>query len=165
VTAAEERVVAVLRAHAPDVLAYLQRRVGVDDAPDLLSEVMTIVWRRAAHLPVDDEPARMWVFGVARGVLRNNERGARRRTTLVERLRSHLRDATPSDPHEHDDVRDAIAELSTEQAEIVTLIHWEGMGVGEAATILGIPASTARSRYHRARAALRIALLDRVEPR
>ncbi|MGB4779584.1 RNA polymerase sigma factor [Microbacterium sp.] len=64
--ARDRALTAALTAASPDILAYLQRRVGLDDAPDLLGETMVVAWRRAGDLPDDPERARMWLFGIAR---------------------------------------------------------------------------------------------------
>lgn len=56
------------------------------------------------------------------------------------------------------EVRDAMARLKPELAEIVQLVHWDGFTLAEAAGIVGIPAATARSRYARAKDDLRAAL-------
>jgi len=66
------------------------------------------------------------------------------------------RDGQPAD--EGADVRDAIARLSPEQAELVRLIHWDGFTITDAGQFLGINPSTARTRYQRARDDLRTAL-------
>lgn len=66
----------VLEESATDLLAYLSRRAGPDDAADLLGETMVIAWRRSPDLPDEPERARMWVFGIARGTLANHDRGA-----------------------------------------------------------------------------------------
>jgi RNA polymerase sigma-70 factor (ECF subfamily) len=149
--------------NAADLLAYLERRVGAEDAADALAEVMLAAWRRADALPGDPEQSRMWLFGIARNVLANVTRGERRRWRLTERLRATLRTArsgaAPAD--EGLAVRDAIARLAPEQAELVRLIHWEGFTIAAAGEILGVPASTARTRYERARAELREALTAR----
>ncbi|PRB19286.1 RNA polymerase sigma factor [Microbacterium sp. MYb62] len=150
---------AALEASAADILAYLQRRAGPDDAPDLLGETMVVAWRRVAELPVDAERARMWLFGIARGALLNHARGSRRRWALADRIRLQVREnacAPPSDAGA--DVRDAIARLDLDLAEVVRLVHWEGFSLAEAGEIIGIPASTARGRYQRAKAELRAAL-------
>ena len=47
------RVDAALHANADALLAFAERRVGRDDAPDVLAEVMLVAWRRAADLPAD----------------------------------------------------------------------------------------------------------------
>lgn len=145
---------------AADILRYLERRLGTEDAADALAEVMLAAWRRADAVPANPEQARMWLFGVARNIVANTARGEQRRWNLTDRLRGTLADAQaggrPAD--EGLEVREAIARLSPDQAELVRLIHWEGFTVAAAGAILGIPASTARTRYQRARADLKEAL-------
>lgn len=153
----DARLTAALTTASPDLLAYLQRRVGPDDAADLLGETMVVAWRRVRDLPEDPERARMWLFGIARGTLLNHTRGERRRWALADRIRAvSSRVSPPAD--EGADVRDAIARLDPDHAELVRLVHWEGFSLVEAAEILGIPASTARGRYARAKEELRAAL-------
>lgn len=147
----------MFKAAAPDLLAYLARRVGADEAPDLLSETMVIAWRRVKDLPADEEQARMWLFGVARGTLLNHDRASKRRWALLGRLTHHLKSVAPASDVGIE-VRDAIARLGADQAEIVRLVHWEGLTLAQAAAVLDIPASTARTRYQRARDALRATL-------
>ena len=76
-----------LAAASPSLFSYLQRRVGFDDAADLLGETMVVGWRRAKDLPDDPERARMWLFGIARKTLLNHARGERRRWALADRIR------------------------------------------------------------------------------
>ena len=103
----------------------------------------------------------MWCFGVARNVLRNHERGRRRRDALVERVREAIAIAAPPAFSEDElDLRAAIAALPPDLAELVRLVHWDGFTVAEAAELLGVPASTARSQHARAKALLREALAE-----
>ncbi|PJJ65380.1 RNA polymerase sigma factor [Compostimonas suwonensis] len=145
---------------AADILRYLERRLGAEDAADALAEVMVAAWRRADAIPADPEQSRMWLFGIARNVLANTRRSEQRRGKLADRLRATLTAAraggAPAD--EGLEVRDAIGRLAPDQAELVRLIHWEGFAVAAAGEILGISASTARTRYQRARADLKQAL-------
>lgn len=157
-TAEDVRLVGAFEATASSLLAYLERRVGADDAPDLLGETMVVAWRRVRDLPQEPEQARMWLFGVARRTVLNHARGARRRWTLVDRIR-----ASPSDRHapaadEGAEVRDAIERLEPDLAELIRLVHWDRFSLVDAAAHLGIPASTARGRYQRAKVELRAAL-------
>ena len=154
----ERRLTAALAAASGDLLAYLQRRVGIDDAPDLLGETMVIAWRRVGALPDDPERARMWLFGVARGTLHNHARGERRRWALADRIRISTVDAAAPPADEGADVRDALSRLEPDLAELVRLVHWERMTLVQAAELLGIPDSTARTRYARAKEQLRAAL-------
>ncbi|HEY9323310.1 MAG TPA: RNA polymerase sigma factor [Agromyces sp.] len=154
----DARLTAALTEASPDLLAYLQRRVGVDDAPDLLGETMVVAWRRASDLPGDPERARMWLFGIARKTLLNHARGERRRWALADRIRSHTTDAAAPAADEGAEVRDALDRLDTDLAELVRLVHWERLSLVQAAELLGIPDSTARTRYDRAKDQLRAAL-------
>lgn len=150
---------ATLTAVAPDLLTYFRRRVGDDHAPDLLAETLTTAWRRAALLPRESEGARMWLFGIARNTLLNHERSERRRNRLADRVRSVLADADAA-PGADDglEVRDAVARLDPLLAELVRLVHWEGFTLAQAAVVLGLPASTVRNHYQRAKAELRSTL-------
>ncbi len=150
-----ERVADVLAATAPALLGYFVTRVDPrEDAADLVSETLALVWRRAGRVPDDRDEAQRWIFGVARNVLRNHERGARRRDALAARLRSVLVEAPPTDD-ESVALRTMVASLPGELAELVRLVYWDGFSVEDAARHLGIPASTARGRHQRAKAALR----------
>lgn len=159
VTSDDARLTAVVEANASDLLAYLARRVGPDDAPDLLGETMVVAWRRVRDLPPEAEHARMWLFGIARGTLLNHARGQRRRWALADRIRLEpTADRSGPSADAGAEVRDAIARLDSEQAELVRLVHWDGFTLAEAAELLGIPASTARGRHQRAKDELRAAL-------
>lgn len=155
-----ERLTDTLRTNAIDLLAYLERRVGANDAPDLLGETMVVAWRRVGDLPDDAERARMWLFGIARGTLQNHARGERRRWALSDRIRHHLHEnATSLSADDGAEIRDAIERLDPDLAEIVRLVHWDGFTLVDAAALLGVPASTVRGRYRRAREQLRAALI------
>jgi len=159
VTRRDEPLTRALESSASDLLGYLARRTNADDAPDLLGETMVVAWRRVKDLPGDPERARMWLFGIARGTLQNHARGQWRRWALADRIRGHVReDATAPAADAGADVRDAIARLEPELAELVRLVHWDRFSLVDAAELLGIPASTARGRYQKARERLRAAL-------
>ncbi len=146
--------------NGPDLYAYLARRcAGPDDAEDALSEVFLTAWRRRDQLPHSTHEVRLWLFGVAANTIRNQQRAYRRRHALVRRL---MTDPTWHQTHtktdDSDHVRDAIDALPTELAELVRLHHWEGFTLADAATIMSIPAPTARTRYRAARRRLRVML-------
>jgi len=156
---ADAALIAAFEASASDLLAYLSRRVGPDDAPDLLGETMVVAWRRVRQLPADGERARMWLFGIARGTLQNHARGERRRWALADRIRLQAQDSAWAPSSDAGgEVRDAIARLEPDLAEVVRLVHWDGFALVEVAELLSIPASTVRGRYQRAREQLRTAL-------
>lgn len=144
----------------PELLNYFERRVGEAGA-DLLAELMTIAWRRCSDIPAEHEESRMWLYGIARNLLRNDARAAVRQARLADALRDSASNGTSPDAAEQHAIRDAVQRLEPDLAEIVTLVHWEGLTIAEAGRLQGIPASTARGRYQRAKEALRIALSER----
>ena len=150
---------AALRRTADDLLGYFERRVTVrEDAADLLAETMTVAWRQVAKLPTEPERQRMWLFTIAAHVLANGLRSRRRARRLGERLRQSITEAPVPDPGEAHAVRDAVLRLREAHRELVMLVHWDGLTIVEAAELLGLNPSTARSRYAAARDQLRLAL-------
>jgi RNA polymerase sigma factor (sigma-70 family) len=147
------------------VLGYaLRRSASREDALDVVAETFATAWRRRADLPVDPDEIRPWLFGIARRCLANTVRGSNRAARLGERLAAAFDETgavvpDPAASHGEDGrVHEALALLSPDDRELVTLIAWEGLTPAEAAEVLGIPAGTARVRLHRARPRLRAAL-------
>lgn len=138
--------------NAADLLTYFEYRARGIESADLLAETMATAWRRIDDMPDDPTEARMWLFGIARNVLANAERAARRRWRLADKLRAHLTTTAPSEEDQRTiEVRDAVSRLSPELRELIGLIHWDGFSIADAADVIGIPASTARTRYQTAR--------------
>ncbi|MFP5291172.1 MAG: RNA polymerase sigma factor [Actinomycetes bacterium] len=153
----------VIAATASDVLRYFERRLPERaDAADCLSEVLLVLWRDRDRVPDDPHEARLWMFGIARTTLTATRRIAARRAAEVERLRLALDTVVhPETTSATDltlDVRSAIAALPAAQREVVQLHHWEGLPLVDIANVVGVPASTVRSRYAAARLALATAL-------
>jgi RNA polymerase sigma-70 factor (ECF subfamily) len=167
-TASERRFEEFATEQASDLLAYFARRVNpVEDAGDLLSETLLVLWRRSDALPGDEQQARLWLFGVARKVLANYRRSGLRRSALAERLREELQvRSEPSQPTDNPALEALHAELALLpplDREIIQLVHWDGFTLNETAQLLASRPGTVRSRYHRARQRLR-QRLDAPEP-
>lgn len=156
---ARVRVRTALEESADDLLRYMERRVRVPaDAADLLSDTMLHAWRRAEDCPDDSQRQRMWLFTIAANVLANHRRSSTRRLRLATRLQEHFMSEATPDHAERSAVRDAVLRLHDTHRELIMLIHWDGLTITEAAELLGLNASTARSRYAAARTTLREAL-------
>ena len=98
-------------------------------------------------------------LGIARNTLLNYTRGERRRWALADRIRGHdARNLVAPAADDGADVRDAIDRLNPDLSELVRLVHWEQMTLPQAAALLGLPDSTARARYARAKEQLRATL-------
>jgi RNA polymerase sigma factor (sigma-70 family) len=146
------------------LLAYALRRVArAEDAADVVAETYLIAWRRGADMPEGDE-ARLWLYGVARRVLANQDRGGRRRERLGARLRERLAAVVVADPaaevSQRVTVRAALDRLGEVDREVLRLTAWEGLEPREAAEVLNISAAAVRTRLTRARSRLRELLGD-----
>jgi RNA polymerase sigma-70 factor (ECF subfamily) len=139
--------------HYPAIAGYLLRRCpGQQDAEDAAAEVFAIAWRRLDDLPPPPE-VRLWLFGAARRVLANQQRAARRRDRLWHKLRdrSPVEAQAAVDPTAGGDVARALAALRASDRELLTLVAWEGLEVGEIARLLCVSSPVVSRRLYRAR--------------
>lgn len=162
-----QRLRALYEAHWQALFGYACRRADtVEDAADVVSEVFLVAWRRLDEVPTGPQ-ARLWLFGVARLTLQNQQRGQRRRDQLGDALLAALRVNYAEDPSHLMDrseaaakVRAALARLPDADRELICLVAWEELTPTEAARLLGINAAAARTRLSRARRRLRQELDD-----
>ena len=148
--------------HQPDVLAYFLRRLPRDDAVDAAADVFLTAWRR-----IDDVPsgpgARLWLFGVARNVLRNQQRGLRRRGRLWAKLSITRVDSDPLPEtvvlrrEEDREVVAALERLRPQDREVLTLRLWEEASFDDIASLMRCSRHAAEQRYGRALRRLRSA--------
>ncbi|MCW3844863.1 RNA polymerase sigma factor [Micromonospora yasonensis] len=155
----EDRFRRVYAGNFEALLAYASRRVEQpDDAADVVAETFLVAWRRSADLPSDDE-VRLWLYGVARRVLANHHRSGIRRERLGERLRHCLTAVSTPDPGNEVPqrlaVQAALRRLNDTDREMLLLTVWEGLQPREAAEVVGVSPTAARTRLSRARARLR----------
>ncbi len=154
----EERFRALYAGTYVDVLRFVTRRVPEYRAEDIAAEAFLVVWRRIAELPHQEDDARAWVFGVARNVLLNDERGEGRRRALAVRLA-----ATPTSAAEDGlelvsrrlELAAAWPRLTAVDQEVLALAYWDDLTGPQAALVLGISPVAYRLRLTRARRALR----------
>lgn len=152
--------------YAPRVKSYLRRqRADERMAEDLMQEVMLTVWRKAELFDPAKASVGTWVFTIARN-------------RLIDAMRRQNRpDLDPEDPSLAPEapvpadvglatlqigqrVRNAMASLPADQAEVVTLSFIEGIPHSEIADRLSIPLGTVKSRLRLAFVRLRPALED-----
>ena len=148
--------------HQPWLAARVRQRCA---DPDIVAEVVNdtflVVWERPGKYKGDGEVA-AWLWGIA---IRTLLQRLRPRKSVIERLVQHRLEHVPSAEEsvllgvEHGDVGAALGRLSPDLLAVVQATVLDGLTTREAATLLGIPAGTVKSRMSRARHELREALL------
>ncbi|MFI7546738.1 RNA polymerase sigma factor [Actinoplanes sp. NPDC049599] len=147
----EEEFTAMFRRHYPRVLAFVSRRTDQARAHDVVADTFATAWRHFGRLPGEPLP---WLYRVARNSLANEERAARRRLRLTERIAGG--GVPPAPDHAVSVVadaglREALGRLSRPDREALLLIGWEGLSHDAAAHLLGCTAVAFKVRVHRAR--------------
>jgi RNA polymerase sigma-70 factor (ECF subfamily) len=146
--------------HQPDVLAYFLRRLPRDDAVDATADVFLTAWRRIDDVPANPE-ARLWLFGVARYVLRNHQRSLRRRGRLWLKLSWTGVDSDPLPEtvvlrrEEDREVVAALDRLRPQDRDVLTLRLWEEASFDDIAAVMRCSRHAAEQRYGRALRRLR----------
>ncbi|MHB9856065.1 RNA polymerase sigma factor [Streptomyces krungchingensis] len=152
--------------HSAALHGYLVRRAPTA-ADDLLSEVWLQAYATRHTYDIARGPARGWLFGVARNVLaRHWQAVSRAAGGPLPPYETSVGDPWQAVDQRLDaaavgtELRGALAGLPDQERELLLLVAWEQLTPTEAAAVVGIPAGTARSRLHRARARLRDGLSD-----
>ena len=130
------------------------------DAEDAVQQALWTAW---CDLPGLRDPARLdaWLYRLVVRASYRAGKSRRRRASIVRIVPDHdeLPGVIDADQiTDRDQLERAFAALSTEQRAVVVLHHYLGLGLEEIATIVGVPAGTARSRLHYALQKLRAAL-------
>ncbi len=164
---ADQRATQLFYEHARRVDSYVRHHHPTIDADDIVSETFVVAWRRYAEIEAGSEAA--WLIGVARNLIRNASRSARRRHEFVEALVA----ARPTTSRELSDggllaediepLRSGFAALSHDDQEILLLAAWEDLSGRDLATVLGTTAERATDRLYRARRRLRERIQLQVE--
>jgi RNA polymerase sigma-70 factor (ECF subfamily) len=149
--------------HGGALLRYALHLTSGDrqKAEDLLQETIVRAWRHPEALA--DRPARPWLFAVARNLAVDAYRARQSRPPEAGQ------EAFETLPV-HDDadrtleswaVAEALASLRPDHRAVIVETYYRGCSVAEAATTLGIPPGTVKSRTYYALRALKLALQER----
>jgi RNA polymerase sigma factor (sigma-70 family) len=158
-----ERFAALYDRHYRSVVRYALQHADQASAEDAASEVFLIAWRQLAAVP---EPALPWLLGVARNLLRKQAMAGRRRQELARRIAALTGPAqalardTGEQVVERTAALDALATMSRDDVETLTLVTWHGLDIAEAAAVVGCSPRAFTVRLHRARRRLAMALED-----
>ena len=127
-------------------------------AEDATQEALVVAWRDLSALR-DPDRFEAWLHRLlVRACYREARRGRRRwsvdgQVRPVESAPDHAVELADRDQLER-----GFRRLDADQRIVLVLHHYLGLSLDESASALGIPPGTARSRLHRATAAMRAAL-------
>ena len=150
--------------HLNAVYNHCFRRTGSwSAAEDLTSVVFLEAWRKRRDVRLAGESILPWLLAVANNATRNADRSLRRHHRLLARLPEptavpDIAEDAASRADEERAMRRVLAELRAlgePEREVIALVDWAGLSYAEAATALGVPVGTVRSRLARAREQLR----------
>lgn len=151
-----------------DLLRFVERRVPLLAAEDVVAEVFLVAWRRLSDVRNAPDGARAWLFAVAQRILANQRRGDARRLSLQVRIGQQAPPATTGEDHgaavaARLDLAQAWSRLSPGDQEVLTLTGLDHLTGPQAAQVLGISPAAFSLRLMRARRRLRVHL-DRAAP-
>jgi len=145
----------VLDANRRAIQLYCARRLSPADANEASADVFIVAWKKLESIPAGDA-ARLWLYGIARNVVRNHSRAGRRRMRLNAKAFS-VSEIAPGDPElqvvqrlENRQVGEAAAQLSERDREVLMLHAWENLTVAEIAVALDLNSTAAHMRLNRA---------------
>jgi RNA polymerase sigma-70 factor (ECF subfamily) len=157
------RLAALYDAHAAPVWRYVVHLTGDRaGADDIVQETLLRAWRTPRILEQDPSTTRSWMFTVARHLVIDEARSARRRREIdvaevPERTAPDGTDAL----FEAILVEEALATLTTDHRAVVVRAYYRGLSVAEMADELDIPEGTVKSRLHYGLRALRLTLQEK----
>ena len=142
--------------HNVRVFRFLTRIVGNDaTAEDLVNEVFLEVWRNAARFEARSQLS-TWILAIARFKALASMR--RRRHDELDEEASEMIEDTADDPEVavHKTERSALLQqclkqLSIAHRQVVDLVYYHEQSIEEVAEIIGVPASTVKTRMFYAR--------------
>ncbi|WP_125778032.1 sigma-70 family RNA polymerase sigma factor [Antribacter gilvus] len=148
--------------HAAAVWRYVVHLTGnAASADDVVQETLFRAWRSPRILGQDPATARSWMFTVARNLVIDDARSARRRHEVMDEPPEPSVDDRTDQLFDTLLVEEALAGLSDDHRAVIARAYFGGRSTAELASELGIPEGTVKSRLHYGLRALRLALQER----
>ncbi len=126
------------------------------DAEDIVAVTFLEAWRLRRRVRIVEGSILPWLLVTATNIARNLQRSARRHARALDRLPTPV--GNDVEAAFDDDATAALRGLSLDDQRVLTLCVIYDYSTAEAASVLGIPAGTVKSRLSRARGRLAEAL-------
>ncbi|WP_433179122.1 RNA polymerase sigma factor [Actinoallomurus sp. CA-150999] len=161
-----ERFAALYDRHHATIHRYLARRLGRDEADDLMAETFLIAFRQRARYDPAFSNARPWLYGIATHLVGRHHRAEDRFWRLIAKTGVDPAVESPSErvtervsaQGMRRELAAALARLPRGQRDVLLLTAAGGLSADEIASALGIAKGTVHSRLNRARKKTRDAL-------
>jgi RNA polymerase sigma-70 factor (ECF subfamily) len=156
----------VVQAHEAALLAYVTRLTGDHhSAEDIVQETWIRAWRHLGRLNDNVGSLRGWLLRVAHNVAIDQHRSRRARPTEVELPEQEVPNApvVPAPSATVDarvDVNLALDKLSTVYRQTLVEVYLADRTASSAASVLGVPVGTVKSRVHNAIRVIRRSLRE-----
>lgn len=149
--------------HGPDLFRFAMRQTRDRElAEDIVQETLARAWKHPARIAAGRDAARAWLFTVARNLVIDDARSARKRRELgVEEVPERAVGDGVDAVLDRMMVLDALGSLSRDHRVVIVEAHYLGRSVREIAEQEGIAEGTVKSRLHYGMRALRLALQER----
>lgn len=147
--------------HFDAVLAYARRRLGPVVGEEIAAQTFLVAFEHRARFDPAHASARPWLLGISNNLIRHHLRHERVHLAAIARVPIDVPAEDVDDPSHLDAERlgpalaRALLALSATDRETFLLIALTDLSYEEAASSLGIPIGTVRSRIHRSRLILR----------
>jgi RNA polymerase sigma-70 factor (ECF subfamily) len=135
-------------------------------AEDVVQETLLRAWRHPELMQPDGDghqnvSVRSWLFTVARNIVVDQWRAGRRRPeALMDSVPERLEPDRTDDALRSMLVREALRRLTPDHRAVLLECYFRGSSASQAASRLGIPLGTVKSRTHYALHALRLGLQE-----
>jgi RNA polymerase sigma factor (sigma-70 family) len=167
-----ERFAVLYGRHHRMIHRYIARRLGRDQADDLMAETFLIAFEHRDRYDLACSNARPWLFGIATNLVGRHHRLERRFWRLIARTGVDPAVESPSErvadrvsaQSMRCELAAAVAGLSRGQRDVLLLTAAGGLSADEIAAALGVAKGTVHSRLNRARKKTRH-LLGGTDPR